>query len=116
MARRSPHRVAPVTEACILLAPHGLPAVVRQALDDVSLPPVARLMMWHLAGRLDFVELRELKVASLAHEMKVKERRAARALSTLVARGYLRCDRRRAPALSRYALPWSRAAARARAA
>ena len=96
-----------MADECSLLAAHGLPVVVVQALDDLTLPPAARLMMWHLRLRLDFVVYREVKGASIAHEMRIKERTAHQSLTTVVGRGYLRV----VPAAGRgfaYAFPWSR--------
>lgn len=55
------------------LTQSNLPRVVEQALDDVHLPAVARLMMWHVVKRLDLFEYREVKLASIAAEMRVKE-------------------------------------------
>ena len=93
----------------------GLPEVVRQALDDVQLPATARLMMWHLAQRLDLAEFREVKLSSLAHEMRIKETTTGQWLGILVERGYLdvRPIERRSRA---YRLPWSRRTSRALAA
>jgi DNA-binding MarR family transcriptional regulator len=91
------------------------PIVVQQALDDTTLPHTARLMMWHLAKRLDLSEYREVKLSSLAHEMRCKETTTGQALATLVERGYL--DQRPIERRSRaYRLPWSRRTARAMAA
>ena len=94
-------------ERCPLIVAHGLPVVVRQALDDVQLPHAARLLMWHLSTRLDFVEWREVKGASLAHETRMKESTVYRTLALLTARGYL--DSRAADKRARaYRLAWSR--------
>ena len=41
---------------------------VEQALDDVSLPPAARLTMWHIRKRLTMQAFTEVKAESLAHE------------------------------------------------
>jgi hypothetical protein len=95
-------------DACTLLAVHGLPVVVAQALDDLSLPPSARLMMWHLRLRLDFVHFREVKAASIAHEMRLREETASRTLLLLVERGYLRGAPRTIGGARAYCLPWSR--------
>lgn len=95
-------------DTCALLAVHGLPVVITQALDDVQLPPTARLMMWHLRLRLDFVKFREVKAASIAHEMRIHEDTAGRTLALLVARGYLRGAPRSIGGARAYALPWSR--------
>lgn len=70
-------------------APRDVPWVVRQALDDVSLPALARLTMWHLGRYLDTHEYRELKVVSLAHEMRCKDVTAAQNIRLLLARGFL---------------------------
>lgn len=102
--------------ACTLLAQHGLPTVIVQALDDLTLPPAARLMMWHLRLRLDLVEYTEVYAASLAKEMRIKEETAARTLSLLVDRGYLRRRPRVKGGAKGYALPWSRVRPRERAA
>lgn len=101
--------------ACGLIAQHGVPTVVAQALDDVQLPPVARLMMWHLAKRLDLFEYREVKNASIAAEMRIKDTTAGQMLALLVERGYLdqRASERRTRA---FRLLWSRRQSRALAA
>ena len=92
---------------CALLVAHGLPVVVRQALDDVQLPPAARLMMWHLQGHLDLVEWTPVKLVGIAHETRTRESTCSRMLSLLVERGYLltRPDQRKGRA---YRFPWSR--------
>lgn len=97
-----------MADDCPLLAVHGLPVVVAQALDDVHLPPAARLAMWHLRLRLDLVVYREVKAASLAHEMRVKEQTAGRVLTLLAARGYLRSQPRSIGGAKAYLFPWSR--------
>ena len=95
-------------DSCTLVAQHGIPVVVTQALDDLSLPANARLMMWHLRLRLDLVTFREIKVASLAMEMRIHEDTASRCLHTLTQRGYLRRTGRQQLGPRAYALPWSR--------
>jgi hypothetical protein len=102
--------------ACSLIAHHGIPVVVTQALDDLQLPPAARLMMWHLRLRLDLVAYREVYAASIAHEMRVHPNSAGRTLALLVDRGYLRVQPRRKREARAYAFPWSRIATRERAA
>ncbi|MFN8995494.1 MAG: hypothetical protein ACK5X3_17770 [Pseudomonadota bacterium] len=88
---------------------------VQQALDDVSLPHVARLMMWHLNKRLDGYEFREVKLASLAAEMRVKETTAGQTLALLHTTGYL--DMRQGLGRTKaYRLQWSRRQSRALAA
>ena len=88
-------------------APLAVPPVVQQALGDVQLPSMARLMMWHLAARLDFHEWREMKAASLASEMRIRDTTVGQMLTVLVARGYL--DQRPTTRRSRaFRLPWSR--------
>jgi hypothetical protein len=91
---------------CTLIAQHGVPRVVLQALDDTHLTHVARLTMWHLQSRLDVVDFLEVKGVSLACEMRVKERTAYSALRELVARGYLLEHGSRKPRAYRF--PWSR--------
>jgi hypothetical protein len=66
-----------------------MPMVVIQALDDVRLPPLARLCMWHLTKRLDVHEYREVKIISLAHEMRCKDVSAGEVVRRLIADGYL---------------------------
>jgi DNA-binding MarR family transcriptional regulator len=101
----------------MLLAQHGLPTVIVQALDDLALPPAARLMMWHLRLRLDIGDhYAEVYAASLAKEMRIKEETAARTLSLLVDRGYLRRRPRVKGGAKLYAFPWSRVRTRDRAA
>lgn len=88
---------------------------VQQALDDVTLPHTARLMMWHLAKRLDLFEFREVKNASLAAEMRIKDTTTGQMLAVLVAAGYL--DQRGSDRRTRaYRLPWSRRQSKAIAA
>lgn len=92
--------------SCTLIAQHGVPRVVLQALDDTRLTHVARLAMWHLQSRLDVVEYVEVKVAALAFEMRVKERTTGNALRELIERGYLLEHESRKPRAYRF--PWSR--------
>lgn len=101
--------------SCTLVTAGSVPRVVEQALDDVQLPPVARLMMWHLAKRLDLFEYREVKNASIAAEMRIKDTTAGQMLALLVERGYLdqRASERRTRA---FRLLWSRRQSRALAA
>jgi hypothetical protein len=100
---------------CTLITAGGVPRVVEQALDDVQLPPVARLMMWHLAKRLDLFEYREVKNASIAAEMRVKETTAGQMLALLVSRGYL--DQKNSDRRTRaFRLLWSRRQSKALAA
>lgn len=99
---------------CSLVIGGSVPRVVDQALDDTTLPPSARLMMWHLAKRLDLFEYREVKAESLANEMRVTRVRTSRMLILLVARGYLEESGQRRPRAFR--MPWSRRSAAARAA
>lgn len=87
---------------------------VRQALGDVQLPPLARLMMWHLAARLDVFEFREVKLASIGSEMRIRETTAGQMLTRLVAEGYLDEAPQRRPRAFR--LMWSRRQSRAIAA
>lgn len=91
---------------CSLLAVHGMPVVVTQALSDVSLTPTARLMMWHLKDRLDFLSFRDIYGESLAREMRIKETTVGQTLTLLVARGYLEENGKKRPRAFR--LPWSR--------
>lgn len=100
---------------CSLVTGGSLPRVVEQALDDVQLPAVARLMMWHVVKRLDLFEYREVKLASIAAEMRIKETTAGQTLTLLVERGYLdaRASERRSRA---YRMPWSRRQSKALAA
>jgi len=84
----------------------SVPTVVEQALSDVELPHVCRLAMWHLRARLDGLHYIEVKVASLAAEMRVKERTALHALNRLVLAGYLDEHARQRPRAFR--LPWAR--------
>jgi hypothetical protein len=95
------------------IAESGLPVVVAQALEDRSLPPVARLAMWYLHKILDFVEFREVKSASLALLMGVEDQSAGRACRILVERGYLDEHGKRRPRA--YRMPWSRRSTPSRA-
>lgn len=97
-----------------LVAEGGLPVVVAQALDDRTLPPVARLAMWYLHRVLDFHEFRERKAESLASMMGIEPQTAGRALRVLVESGYLEQSVKRRPRA--YRLPWSRRTTPARAA
>lgn len=91
---------------CTLLAQHGIPVVVAQALDDVALPHAARLAMWHLRERLDVVHFTVVKVASLSAAMRVKERTVNDALHRLASDGYLDVHAKQKP--KAYRFPWSR--------
>lgn len=99
---------------CSLVTGGSLPRVVEQALDNVKLPPSARLVMWHLRHRLDFVEYREVKAESLASEMEIKETTVGQMLTLLVDRGYLDESGKRKPRAFR--MPWSRRTSKSRAA
>lgn len=100
---------------CTLITAGSVPRAVEQALDDVQLPAVARLMMWHLTKRLDLFEYREVKNASIAAEMRIKDTTAGQMLALLVERGYL--DQRNSDRRARaFRLPWSRRQSKALAA
>lgn len=90
------------------------PEVISQAMDDVSLPPTARLMMWHLRLRLDLSEFRVVYGESIAHEMRIKPNTASITLDLLVARGYLDESVKKKPRAFR--LPFSRRTEMGRAA
>lgn len=96
------------------MTPPHLSQTAQQALNDVSLPPAARLMMWHLAARLDCMEYREQKYESLAHEMRVNETTVGKMLNLLVQRGYLDESGKKKPRAFR--MPLSRRTGVARAA
>jgi hypothetical protein len=107
--------MAPAAPGVAVSAPtSSLVPVVSQALGDVTLPHTARLMMWHLAQRLDLVEFREVYTDSIAAEMRIKPNTASVTLDTLVSRGYLDESGKRKPRAFR--LPWSRRQSLARAA
>jgi hypothetical protein len=80
--------------------------VVEQALDDVSLPPAARLTMWHIRKRLTMQAYTEVKAESLANEMRVLDTTVGKMLTLLVERGYLEESGKKKPRAFR--LPWSR--------
>ena len=82
-----------VPERCDLILRHGIPWVVLQALDDMSLPPSCQRLMWKLGQRLDVMEFREVKLASIAADVRCKPSSASEFLTLLVGRGYL--DKRR---------------------
>jgi hypothetical protein len=103
-----------MSDDAVLSLAYGVPTVVRQALSDTRLPQVARLTMWHLIERLDFLDYVEVKVASLAREMRVKETTAGEALRALVAAGYLLEHQKRKPRAFRF--PQARRVEQARAA
>ena len=79
---------------------------VQQALDDVSLPPAARLTMWHISKRLTMTAFSEVKTESLAHEMRVMDTTVGKMMTILVERGYLDESGKKKPRAFR--LPWSR--------
>jgi hypothetical protein len=79
---------------------------VEQALDDVSLPPAARLTMWHIRRRLTMQAFTEVKAESLANEMRVLDTTVGKMLTLLVDRGYLEESGKKKPRAFR--LPWSR--------
>jgi hypothetical protein len=87
---------------------------VEQALDDVSLPPAARLTKWHIRKRLTMVAFTEVKAESLANEMRVLDTTVGKMLTLLVERGYLEESGKKKPRAFR--LPWSRRAYTERAA
>lgn len=91
---------------CTLMTGGSVPRVVDQALRDVRLPPAARLMMWHLADRLDLVQFRDVKAESLASEMRIKRETVGQMLTVLVVRGYLDESGKKKPRAFR--MPWSR--------
>jgi hypothetical protein len=87
---------------------------VEQALDDVSLPPAARLTMWHIRKRLTMTAFAEVKAESLAAEMRIKDTTVGQMLTVLVQRGYLDESGKKKPRAFR--LPWSRRVSTERAA
>jgi DNA-binding IclR family transcriptional regulator len=87
---------------------------VEQALDDVSLPPAARLTMWHIRKRLTMTAFAEVKAESLAAEMRLKDTTVGQMLTLLVQRGYLDESGKKKPRAFR--LPWSRRVSTERAA
>ena len=87
---------------------------VEQALDDVSLPPAARLTMWHIRKRLTMTAFAEVKAESLAAEMRLKDTTVGQMLTLLVQRGYLDESGKKKPRAFR--LPWSRRVSAERAA
>lgn len=98
---------------CSLIAMHGIPTVVHQAMDDLDLSDPARLVMWHLRTRLDLLSYTDTYVDSLATEVRRKERIVSRALNELIAEGYLDARGTRPRALR---FPWSRRPPRKQAA
>jgi len=84
----------------------GLPIVVVQALDDLTLPNVARLAMWHLRLRLDLVVFTEVYQESLRREMRVEDSTVHKTLTCLVETGYLEESGQKRPRAFRF--PWSR--------
>jgi hypothetical protein len=100
-------------------APHETPAygrsvppAVHQALSDTDMPPAARLMMWHLATRLDLMEFTNVKAESLALEMGIAGTTVSHMLTLLVERGYLSESGQRKPRAFR--MMWSRRTGKAR--
>lgn len=92
----------------------SVPLVVMQALDDNSLPPMARICMWRLMRYLDCHEFREIKALTLAHEAGCKDVTAGEMIRLLIAAGYLDEHPVRKPRALR--LPVSRRVTLARAA
>jgi hypothetical protein len=76
------------------------------AMDDDALRGAAVHVYLYLSKCLDFVTYREIKLAVVASEAKVKERTAGWALDALVARGYIERGPK-AARLSTYRLVWS---------
>ena len=99
---------------CALVSDGGLPVVVRQALDDRTLPPTARAIMWYLHFVLDFHVYREQKAESVAAGVGIDPATASRMLALLVSRGYLDEHGKQRPRAFR--MPWSRRCAAERAA
>jgi hypothetical protein len=91
---------------------HAIPPVVGQALADVTLPPCARLMMCHLAARIDVLTYRDVKAGSLAAEMRINDTTVGKMLTVLVERGYLSQSGQRRPRSLR--MLWSRRTTAAR--
>ena len=79
---------------------------VSEAMRDHRLPHTTRVMLWFLMSRLDLHEYREVKVMSLAHEMRIKERTANDALLRLAREGYIDMHHKQRPRAFR--LLWSR--------
>lgn len=97
------------------LARYGVPMVVKQAMDNAKgLPPAARLVMWHLQYRLNFLEFVEVKAESLATDAGIKETTAGQMLTLLVKRGYLEESAKKKPRAFR--MPWSQRTSKSRAA
>lgn len=93
---------------CTLVTGGNMPRIVNQALGDLSLRPVERLAMWHLAEHwLDFVTFSEVKSASLACEMGIEDQTAGRCLRALVSHGYLEMQKGRGRSRS-FRMFWSR--------
>jgi hypothetical protein len=90
----------------------SVPPAVDQALSDTEMPPTARLMMWHLAARLDLMEFTNVKAESLAVEMGIAGTTVSHMLTLLVERGYLNEHGQRKPRAFR--MPWSRRTGKAR--
>jgi hypothetical protein len=84
----------------------SVPPSVAEAMRDHQLPLVARVTLWHLASRLDLYEFREVKAASLACEMRIKENTASQTLLRLASAGYLDMHEKQRPRA--YRLLWSR--------
>ena len=93
----------------------SVPLAVQQALSDTALPATARLLMWHLALRLDLLEFRAQKLESLAMETRTTKQNVSANLELLLRKGYL--DARPGERRGRlYRLPLSRRTTEARAA
>ena len=103
-----------MTDRLPTVADGGVPVVVRQALDDRTLSPASKAVMWELQKRLDFHHFREQKVESVAAAVGIEPQTAGRALRQLVERGYLDEHEKRRPRA--YRMPWSKCESKERAA
>lgn len=71
------------------MSSYGLPLVVSQAFDDTSLSARDKLVLWHLAKRLDHVDWTTCKLVSLSRSTRLAESTCSESITRLVARGYV---------------------------
>lgn len=67
----------------------SVPTIVQQALDDTTLSPRTRAVMWFLSKHLDHVEWTPVKAETICKMAHVKPPTCSRALKTLHRRGYI---------------------------
>jgi hypothetical protein len=99
----------PASLRCELMIDRGLPVVVWQAADDLTVSDAAVRLLLKLSKRLDFVEFREISAQEVVKWTGCKLRNASRTLNELVDGGYLEATvwRQGQNKPRKYRLPWS---------